>query len=119
AADGLAEPGVVLELLPHRGEGERFEQVLHDPAGNGSAHDLEIPSRGDGDHVRVVAAGAQRAGDLQTVHVRQPDVQQHQVDGGVFDELQGLLPGAHSADDLEPLDPVDVGLVRLPGHRVV
>lgn len=66
-----------------------------------------------------MARRAQRAGQLQPVHVRQVQVEEQQVDGGAVERPAGLRPGARLADGDEAGHPPDVHHMRVGGHRVV
>src|SRR5204863_64015 len=58
-----------LELLAEGRERERLDQVLPDAEADGAAHGVDVPSRGDGDHVGQVARRAEPAADLEPTEV--------------------------------------------------
>jgi hypothetical protein len=120
AAGDLAPVVGVLEQLVAEGrEGERLEEVGHHPLADRGPDHLEVPGRGDRDHVGAPALGPHGPADLQPGHVGQVDVEQDEVDRPGGQEPQRLPTRMCDADHLEAGHPPGQLLVGGGEHRVV
>ncbi|CAH0183288.1 hypothetical protein SRABI02_01538 [Plantibacter cousiniae] len=121
------EGAVRLQLVGERGERERLDEVLDDPRRDRRSDDPEITGRGDGDDVDVDTRRPDASAELETVRVRQVEVEQDEVDpvvGGAVGRScpQRLHRGGRIArhrGEFEALDAAQVGRVGLLGDRFV
>ena len=81
--------------------GEGLDQVVQHPAGHRAPDRVELPGRGDHEDIHRPPAPAQPLQDVQAGHVRQMNVQQHQLRAQLRGQIDALLPGVGHGHDVE------------------
>jgi hypothetical protein len=95
------------ELVAEHAGGKGFDHVLDDAEVDRASDRVDVACGADGDHVDVPARGADGTTHLEAPDVREPEVEEQQVDRFLGDGFQRPATGADGGHDGEAFQVVD------------